>query len=306
MISKITVALTQYPIDFLKDFDDWKQKTEAWVAKVPASTDENPHFILFPEYGSMELTSLLPETDRQNLQGQAKNILPYIPKFIEHFKILAQKYNVYVLAPSVPFYHSETRTTNRTYVLTPQGQVEFQDKIFMTRFEDEQWNVRSGDPVIKVFKIKNFSFAICTCFDVEFALPAVAAAQAGAQVFFAPSCTETLKGLERVHIGARARALENQCYTVVSQVVGEARWSPAVDLNTGMAAVYAPPDVGFTDDGVLFKGPLNQTEIFCYELDLNLIENVRQKGAVYNFKKHTEWIQHAGTAIFRTEKVVFE
>lgn len=303
MTTKILVGLTQYPVDFFKDFDEWKRKTEAWVAKIPAATDETPHFILFPEYGSMELTSLFEEAARHDLKSQAHSLLPYVSRFIEHFQTLAKKYNIYILAPSLPVYHDQKLTTNRTFVFTPNGQVEHQDKIFMTRFEDEHWNVQAGEPVIKVFQIKDFSFAICTCFDVEFAPPAMAAAQVGAQVLFVPSCTETIKGMNRVHIGARARALENQCYTVISQVVGEAKWSPAVDINVGMAAIYAPPDTGFTDDGVLLQGPLNQADLFCYELDLHLIENVRKNAAVFNFKKHGDWIKSAGFKIFHVEEV---
>jgi translation initiation factor IF-1 len=53
-----------------------------------------------------------------------------------------------------------------------------------------------------------------------------------------------------VRVGAMARALEGQCVVVHAPVVGPADWSPAVDLNTGAAAIYGPPDLGFPATGV--------------------------------------------------------
>lgn len=282
-MSFVKIAALQYPISFLNSFEDWQKKTESWVKN---STIKGAQVILFPEYGSMELTSLLSEDERKNLKAQAHSLKPFLEKFILTFQTLSEKYNCSIIAPSIPVFHSEKWTTNRVYVFAPHKKMGYQDKFFMTRFEDEEWGVHPAEKTLKIFQTSNFKFSISTCFDIEFAWPTCVAAQAGVEVVFVPSCTETMKGANRVHIGARARALENQIYTVVSQTVGNADWSPAVDLNCGYAAVYATPDLGFSEDGVVAKGHANQEEILMADLDLKLINNVRQNGSVLNYKHH--------------------
>ncbi|AZZ38153.1 nitrilase [Bdellovibrio sp. qaytius] len=284
-VTTINVASAQYNLDFLNNFEQWKIKTENWVE---SAVGKSAQILLFPEYGAMELTSLLIESDRNDLKSQAKKLLPMIDDFKNVFSELAKKHNVYIIAPSIPFYQNDTLTTNRVFIFAPNGQIEFQDKFFMTRFEEEEWNIQSGEPVIKVFETENVKFSVSTCFDIEFSFPALAASHAGAQIIFAPSCTETVKGACRVHIGARARALENQNYVVISQTVGESKWSPAVDINYGYAGFYATPDVGFPDDGVLKTGQVNEPGWIVQSLRLSHIQRVRTSGAVFNFKKHQD------------------
>lgn len=279
----VIVASAQYPLDFFKNIHEWQEKTRQWVEK---AVNAQAQILLFPEYGSMEITSLFSESDRQDLKSQAQNFLLYIDQFKATYAHLSQKHGVYIVAPSLPFFQSENVTTNRVFVFAPNGKIEFQDKFFMTRFEDEEWSVNAGEKVIKVFDTKKFKFSISTCFDVEFSFPALAASQAGAQIIFAPSCTETIKGANRVHIGARARALENQNYVVVSQTIGEAKWSPAVDINYGYAGFYTTPDVGFPDDGILQIGEANQPGWIIQSLRLSHIDRVRSSGAVFNYKQH--------------------
>lgn len=284
---QIRVATAQYPITFFREEAEFYTKTEAWVRE---AVFLGASYLLFPEYGAMELTSLMPEAGRADLKSQARGLHPFVEPFLKHFGQLAKKHQCYIIAPSLPFYHNEQLTTNRVHIFSPTGQCEYQDKIFMTRFEDEEWGVQSGEPEIKIFETEKLKFSIATCFDVEFAFPALAAAQNGAQVLFVPSCTETARGANRVHIGARARALENQMYVVVSQTVGAASWSPAVDENSGFAAVYATPDTGFSEDGIVSVGAWNKEQWLTADLNLQLIENVRTEGRVFNFKSHKDLI----------------
>lgn len=297
MSLSVKIASAQYPIDFFKNIEEWEIKTTQWVER---AVDSGAKYLLFPEYGSMELTSLLSEAQRQDLKSQAQNLKAFMPFFVGAFRQLAQKHKCYIVAPSIPIFESETQTTNRVYVFSPSGKQNFQDKLFMTRFEDEDWGVNSGAQEIKIFETPDFRFSISTCFDVEFAFPALAAAHNGAEVLFVPSCTETLKGANRVHIGARARALENQMYVVVAQTVGEAKWSPAVDLNNGYAAFYSTPDVGFNDDGIITSGELNAVKWIYADLRLSHLQKVRTSGAVFNFKKHQEFL-NANKAAFHYE-----
>lgn len=280
----IKVAAAQYPISFFSNWSDWQKHMDRWIQ---AALAEQAQLLVFPEYGAIELTSLLSEQNRQDLTYLAEGLSAFVEDFKKYFRMQAVQNNIYIVAPSLPVMENK-RTFNRTFVFSSEGKVDYQDKHFMTRFEDEEWKVQSGDPIVKVFKTSQFSFSIATCFDVEFSAPAQIAAQNGAQLLLAPSCTETIKGLHRVHIGARARALENQFFVIVSQTILDSKWSPAVDINTGQAAVYGPPDLGFSDDGIMVQGLINSEGWIYQDLNLELISDVRTRGAVFNYKYNSQ------------------
>lgn len=274
---KFQLACAQYPIAFHRSFAEWKEHIHTWVKNA-----ENSQVLLFPEYGAMDLTSLLSENDR-SLSRQIPALQVFLTDFLETFDLLARKNKQVIVAPSFPVLEKD-RAVNRAFLFGPLGSMGFQDKFKMTRFENEDWKVSSSSQGLTCFPTDFGNLGINICYDVEFPQYAKHLSHAGVQVLLAPSCTETLHGLNRVHIGARARALENQFFVGVASTVGDAPWSPAVDINTGQALVCAPPDLGFPSDGVINLGKLNQTGWTKTDLDLSLIENVRKQGTVLNYQ----------------------
>ena len=149
---------------------------------------------------------------------------------------------------------------------------------------------------LKIFDIGETKIGIAICYDIEFPLIAHAMAAAGADLILAPSCTDTLAGANRVHVGARARALENQIYVAVAPTVGEAPWSPAVDVNIGWAALYSTPDRGFPDDGTLAKGDLNKPGWVMAELDFAVLKSARGQAQVFTAR---DWDGAGASRSFR-------
>jgi len=136
---------------------------------------------------------------------------------------------------------------------------------------------------------------VAICYDAEFPLLARAMVEAGAELILVPSATDTLHGWYRVRVGARARALENQCYVVQSPVVGEALWTPSLDVSHGAAAVFGPPDLGFPEDGVVAEGMVDAPGWVFGEVDLDAVARVRGEGSVFG---HAHWgEQLAGAAV---------
>jgi predicted amidohydrolase len=146
----------------------------------------------------------------------------------------------------------------------------------MTRFEREHWNVVPGGP-LRVFDTRLGRIGVLICYDAEFPLLGRALIEAGVEILLVPSCTEALSGYSRVRVGAMARALEGQCVVVHSPTVGPASWSPAVDMNTGAAAIYGPPDLGFPETGVLAQGDLNAPGWVTAEVDRGSVARVRRR-----------------------------
>ena len=276
----IIIAAAQYPITEHASFDYWKSHVERWVAD---AVRQNAQLLLFPEYGAMELVSIFSEEIRNNIRQQVYELNSIKNDFCSVFADLAKKYNTIIVAPSIPVIEAG-RNVNRVHVFSPKGLVGYQDKFFMTRFENEEWGIQSAAKNLTLFEASWGSFGIQICYDMEFALGSNLLSTAGASLILAPSCTETIRGATRVHIGARARALENQFYTIVSQTVGNALWSPAVDINYGFAAFYSTPDKDLPEEGIISTMTPQTEGWLTQSLDLSHIEAVRNDGHVFNYK----------------------
>jgi predicted amidohydrolase len=174
----------------------------------------------------------------------------------------------------------------------PNGECDFQDKIMMTRFENEQWLISAGNE-LKCFETEYGRIAINICYDSEFPLLARQQVEAGANLILVPSCTDTVAGFHRVKIGCQARALENQCYVVQACLVGNAPWSEAVDVNVGAAGVYTPVDYDFPSNGILDSGEFNVPQWVFSTIDLQNCEKVRAQGQVFNYRDWSRQLHFA-------------
>ena len=279
-----TLALAQYPIDRPATWEDYTTKLGTWVDN---AAREGARLLAFPEYGSLELAGLLPEPLPGDLRGQLVALQPLLPDFLAVHRELARRHQVWLLAASFPCRQPDGTYRNRAHLIGPTGQLAAQEKLTMTRFEREEWGIAGGEEAA-VFTTPLGTLGVAICYDLQFPLLARRLAEAGAQLILGPSCTDGLPGHYRVHTGARARALENQCLVAVSPTVGEAPWSPAVDVNVGHAALYGPCDRGFPPDGTLARGELNQPGWVYAEVDLPRLAHVRAAGQVLNYRHWPE------------------
>lgn len=231
----------------------------------------------------MELASLFGEAVYRSLSAQIHAMQGLHADFVNLYKKLAQEHACIIQAGSFPVQIDNGEYRNRAYLFLPDGRVEFQEKLQMTRFENEQWIIKSGTE-LKCFDTDFGKMAISICYDSEFPLLAHHQVRAGADLILVPSCTDTVAGYYRVRIGCQARALENQCYVVQSSLVGNAPWSEAVDVNVGAAGVYTPVDRGFPNNGILAVGDLNACQWIYADLEFANIATVRQQGQVFNYR----------------------
>ncbi|MGJ8557552.1 MAG: carbon-nitrogen hydrolase family protein [Sulfitobacter geojensis] len=272
------IATAAYPLDVLTSWAQYEDKLAGWVAQ---AAGQGAELMVFPEYGAMELATL----DGLEVAGDLERSLFAVSDRLAdadavHVR-LAAEYGVHIVAASAPA-ATETRPVNRARLITPTGQIGVQDKQIMTRFEEEVWDVVPGNP-LQVFDTTLGKISILICYDSEF--PLLGRALAACDVICVPSVTETLAGYWRVRIGTMARALENQCITAMSSVVGAAGWSDALGTSFGAGGVYCPPDRGFPETGVLAAGVLNDPVWTYADVDLAQVAEVRRDGIVLN-RKH--------------------
>jgi len=276
----VKIATAQYDIGFLENWSSYQSKVERWVVE---AAEQDAKILLFPEYASMELTSLFGEAVYSSLSKQLAAMQSLHDDYLDLFRSLAKKYQCIIQSGTFPVKTDSGAYRNRAYLFMPDGQVDYQDKLMMTRFENEQWLIQKGEE-LRYFDTEYGRIAINVCYDSEFPMLARKQVEAGANLILVPSCTDTLAGYHRVKIGCQARALENQCYVVQSTLVGDAPWSEAVDVNIGAAAIYTPVDRGFPDDGILAEGKLNAVQWVIAEVSLSACGTVREQGQVFNYR----------------------
>ncbi|MGZ2258902.1 carbon-nitrogen hydrolase family protein [Roseobacter sp. A03A-229] len=267
------VATAAYPLDMLNSWAQYEDKIDAWVAE---AAGQGADLAVFPEYGAMELATLAGADVAGDLEASLFAVSERLADADALHRHLAEHYGLHILAASGPA-ATETRPVNRARLFAPTGQSGAQDKQIMTRFERDVWGVIGGGP-LQVFDTALGKIGVLICYDAEF--PLLGRALSECDLILVPSCTEALSGYWRVRIGAMARALENQYVTVMASLVGEAPWSEAVDISTGMGGVFGPPDTGFPETGVLAEGTLNTPGWTYAEVDLATIAHARADGVV--------------------------
>jgi predicted amidohydrolase len=280
MSRQLRLAAASYDIGQFENWLQYQEKIQSWVSE---AVSQGAQCLVFPEYGSMELASLFSGDIIKSLEKQLLALQGLHDDFMDLYRQQAIQHGIYIQSGTFPVQMQDAVYRNRAYLFYPDGSVHFQDKLQMTRFENEQWLITAGDE-IQVFDTDFGRLGINICYDSEFPIIARRQVEMGADLILVPSCTDTLAGYHRVRIGCQARALENQCYVVQSPTVGNAPWSEAVDVNIGAAAIYTPVDYGFPDNGILAQGELNQAQWVYADLDLDRIAYIRDNGQVFNYR----------------------
>lgn len=283
LVDMMKICSVQYELSSLSSWQAYEQKIQSILTKCASQKGD---LVLFPEYASMELTSLLPPS--KGITEQLTAMQSLLQSYLDFFRTASMQNRLYICSGSFPVkVHDQFR--NRSYFFSPSGQFDFQDKIYLTRFEQDAKCIESGD-ALKVFKTELGDIAIAICYDSEFPLLVRKQVEQGAQILLVPSCTDSSTGYHRVFLSCRARALENQCYTVHSSLIGKIDTCELIDVNFGYAGIFSPVDAGFPHDGILSKGSSQKTEIITADLSTEMMEAVRKNGQVLN---HHDWHQCA-------------
>lgn len=274
--TEMKIATATYPLDAPRSWADYARKIGEWVADAAGN---GAQLLLFPEYAAMELAMLAgPDTAADNEAGM-RAVSDRINDADALHAELAARHGVHICAASAPVYDPAfgDRPVNRARLFTPTGAMGVQDKQIMTRYERDTMRAVPGGP-LRLFDTALGKIGILICYDSEF--PLFGRALRDADIILVPSCTEALAGYSRVRIGAKARALEGQCVTVMSSITGPAAWCPHVDENTGRGGVFGPPDTGFPPTGILAEGQMSRPGWTYAEIDLAAITHVRVDGHV--------------------------
>jgi len=287
----LRVAAARYAIGAPADFAAFAVRQ---ASLLQAAADAGTQLAVLPEYLSLELGATLPVRERADLHGSLAALQPLHGDWLALYARLARQLRMHIVAGSFLLAVAPERYRNRSYWFAPDGRHGWQDKLQLTGFEKQAGVIEPGD-ALKVFECDGVRVGVSVCYDIEFPLPVRAQCEAGARVIAVPSCTDTKAGATRVRVGGLARALENRCFVVQAVTAGDAPWSPALDTNTGDAAIYAPMDVGLPADGVLARAGEGQDWAIA-TLDLAALDASRSVAQVANDR---DWTGQLAPAVQR-------
>lgn len=282
------VAVAKYAIQAPADFAAFAARQAQVLGDAAA---QGARIAVLPEYLALELAATFDSVTQADLHASLLAIQRYRDDWLALYARLAKELDLHIVAGSFLLAQGDGRYRNRSDVFTPQGTHAWQDKLQLTGFEKGLGVIDGGDAV-KVFDLAGVRSGVSVCYDSEFPLPVRAQADGGARLLLVPSCTDTEAGATRVRVGCLARALENRIFVAQSVTAGEAPWSPALDINTGEAAIFAPMDRGLPADGVVVQTVGDQAWAIA-DLDLDALERSRAEAQVANDRDWAGQLQPA-------------
>jgi len=270
----VRVGALQWQMRPTDSLDALIQRVEYFVDVVAGY---NADFVLFPEYFNAPLMAGF--TRPQDAEA-IRSLAGFTEEIRNRMVDLAVKYNINVIAGGMPEY-KRRRLRSVSYLCRRDGTWDAQYKLHVTPDESQLWGLR-GDDRLEVFDTDVGRIGILVCFDVEFPELARFMAEKGAIILFVPYWTDTKHGYLRIRHCAQARAIENECYVVISGSVGNIPDISNMDIQYSQSAVFTPSDFAFPHDAVAAESTPNTETTLIVDLDLELLKELRLQGSVRN------------------------
>ncbi len=269
---RVRIAAVQYLLRPIASFEDFVHQVEFFVR---SAKDYKAHFLLFPEFFTMQLLSYIKEPAPAMA---VRRLARMAPEYEALFTRLAQETGIYIIGGTHPVFQ-RGKVFNAAHLFTPNGQVFRQKKVHLTPTESGPYQLSRGHGLY-LYHTDFGNIAILICYDVEFPEVARVMCEAGAEILFVPSCTDGREGFCRVRYCAQARAIENQVYVAMTGTVGNLPLVPYMNTNYGQAAILTPSDYFFARDGIAAEGTINQEQMIVADVDLDLLDEQRVNGSV--------------------------
>ncbi|MGE0254464.1 MAG: GNAT family N-acetyltransferase [Alphaproteobacteria bacterium] len=275
---RVRVATVQFQMRGISRVEEFGAQIEYFV---DVASDYRCDFVVFPELFTLQLLSLEPKPLPPD-DGVAK-VTSYTEWFESFVQPLAMRYNINIVAGSHPTRDADGGIRNTAFVFLRDGTSHRQEKIHPTPDERYWWNIVGGDAV-DVINTDCGPVGVLLCYDAEFPELARHLVDQGAMILFVPFCTDERRGYMRVRYCCHARAIENQCYVVMSGVVGNLPNVENMDVHYAESCIITPCDVAFARDGIAADTAPNTETIAFADLRLSDLRTARSGGAVRNLR----------------------
>ncbi|MEO5830247.1 MAG: carbon-nitrogen hydrolase family protein, partial [Rhodanobacter sp.] len=274
----VRVASVQYQQRKIKSFEEFATQVEYFT---DIAADYNADFVTFPELITLQLLSI--ENTELSAVDSIRKLSQYTPQVKELFTRLAVHYNINIIAGTHPTEQANGDIHNVCYVCLRDGSLHEREKLHPTPSERNVWNITGGDSAATILTDCG-PIGVMICYDSEFPEVARHLTDQGALILFVPFCTDVREGYLRVRYCSQARAIENQCYVVLSGNVGNLPGVNNFDIQYGQSCILTPSDFPFARDGIAADSTPNIETVLFADLRLESLARARNAGAVTNLK----------------------
>jgi predicted amidohydrolase/predicted N-acetyltransferase YhbS len=274
----VRVATVQFQMRRINAVSDFEEQIEYFT---DVASDYEADFVTFPELYTLQLLSV--ESDQLSPIDAIGRVAEYAERYKEFMRRLAVSYNINIIGGTHPTRVANGDIRNVAYVFLRDGAIYTQDKLHPTPAEREWWNIKGGNTA-SVIATDCGPIGVMICYDSEFPELARHLVDQGAAILFVPFCTDERRGYLRVRYCSQARAVENQCYVVMSGVVGNLPNVESMDIHYAQSCILTPSDFPFSRDGVAADTDANTETIAIADLSLHSLLVSRHRGTVLNLK----------------------
>ena len=201
---------------------------------------------------------------------------------VQKFSEFSISYNINIITGSMPEM-IDGRLYNVGYLCRRDGSMERYEKLHVTPDEAKVWGMQGGNQ-LKAFDTDCGKIGILICYDSEFPELSRLLAEEGMDILFVPFLTDTQNGYSRVRHCAQARAIENECYVAIAGSVGNLPNVQNMDIQFAQSMVFTPCDFSFPTNGIKAEATPNTEMILIADVDIDLLRELNQFGAVRNLK----------------------
>ena len=243
------------------------------------ASDYRSDFVVFPELFSLPLLSF--ETETLSPMQAIDRLTEHRQPLVDELSRMALRYNINIIGGSHPTRADDGDIHNVAYVCLRDGSIHAQEKIHPTPNEAYWWKIKGGDSV-DVIQTDCGPIGVLICYDSEFPELARRLVDEGARILFVPFCTDSRQGYMRVRYCSQARAIENQCFVVMSGNVGNLPGVDNMDIQYAQSCILTPCDFPFARDGVAAEASENIETLTIADVNLADLTWARAEGTVRN------------------------
>jgi len=293
-VESVRLATVQLQARPVKSFEEFIANVEYFV---DVAADYRSDFVVFPEFFTLQLLAF--EKRKLTPMEAIDALTAYTPRLSKELSRMALEYNINIIGGSHATRADDGDIQNVAIVALRDGSTHAQEKIHPTPNERYWWNIRGGDS-IDAIQTDCGPIGVLICYDSEFPELARRLVDQGARIIFVPFCTDSRQGYLRVRYCSQARAIENQCFVVLSGNVGNLPNVENMDIQYAQSCILTPCDFPFARDGIAAEASENVETLTISDVNLADLTWARAEGTVRNLNDrrfdlyHIEWDQGHG------------
>lgn len=275
-VESVRLATVQFQARAVQDFAEFVRNVEYFV---DVASDYRSDFVVFPELFTMPLLSF--EAEVLSPVAAIDRMTEHRAPVVAELSRMALRYNINIIGGSHPTRTDDGSIQNVAYICLRDGSVHSQEKIHPTPNEAYWWKIKGGSSV-DVIQTDVGPIGVLICYDSEFPELARRLVDQGARIIFVPFCTDNRQGYMRVRYCSQARAIENQCFVVMSGNVGNLPGVDNMDIQYAQSCILTPCDFPFARDGIAAEASENIEALTIADVNLADLTWARAEGTVRN------------------------